>query len=200
MSAIIQPSAVREQLRRILVSEAFVRSRRMQRFLEFIVEETLAGRGDQLGEYCIGIAVFDRGSDFEPALDPIVRVDARRLRVKLLEYYSDASSGTSDEVVIHIPKGGYIPVFCPAPPSNEDSFPARQFASELTLSHVIHGSVLRSGEKYRVLLSLIQVPMGRRVWAGAYEFENGELPTVMQEILVRLGPQPLQPKPLDLAA
>src|SRR5690348_4353086 len=83
----IAPHAVREQLAAILTSENFVRSRRMQRFLEFIVEETLAGRADQLAEYSIGLAVFDRGTDFEPALDPIVRNDARRLRLKLLEYY-----------------------------------------------------------------------------------------------------------------
>jgi adenylate cyclase len=67
------PPAVRAQLAAILASEAFVRSRRMQRFLEFVVEETLAGRDGQLGEYGIGLAVFDRSPDFEPALDPIVR-------------------------------------------------------------------------------------------------------------------------------
>ena len=83
----ITPHAVRAQLGSILGSEAFVRSRRMQRFLEFIVEETLAGRADNWGEYGIGAAVFDRGPDFVPALDPIVRNDARRLRLKLLEYY-----------------------------------------------------------------------------------------------------------------
>ena len=104
----ITPAAVRAQLEKILASEAFVRSRRMQRFLEFIVEETLAGRADELGEYGIGMAVFDRGPDFEPALDPIVRNDARRLRLKLLEYYRQASS---DPVVIEMPKGGYVPIF-----------------------------------------------------------------------------------------
>ena len=56
--------AVRPQLHRILASDVFVRARRMQRLLVFIVEETLAGRADQLGEYGIGISVFDRGQDF----------------------------------------------------------------------------------------------------------------------------------------
>src|SRR2546430_1626095 len=102
--------AVRAQLGSILGSEAFVRCRRMQRFLEFIVEETLAGRADQLGEYGIGTAVFDRGPDFEPAVDPIVRKDARRLRLKLLEYYQ-LQSPPAGHVIIDIPKGGYVPVF-----------------------------------------------------------------------------------------
>jgi len=96
----IAPRAVREQLATILTSEAFVRSRRMQRFLEFIVEETLAGRAEQIGEYSIGLAVFDRCTDFEPALDPIVRNDARRLRLKLSEYYGVSQSGTADQVLI----------------------------------------------------------------------------------------------------
>jgi len=109
----IEPQAVREQLATILASEAFVRSRRMQRFLEFIVEETLEGRTDQIGEYSIGLAVFDRGADFEPALDPIVRNDARRLRLKLSEYYGVSHSGMADQVLIEIPKGGYVPVFTP---------------------------------------------------------------------------------------
>jgi TolB-like protein len=103
--------AVRKQLRSILASDVFIHSRRMRRFLEFIVEETLAGRADQLGEYGIGISVFDRGHDFEPAIDSIVRNDARRLRSKLLEYYRQQPPCRSGEIVIEIPKGGYVPVF-----------------------------------------------------------------------------------------
>src|SRR5689334_12854480 len=110
-SVSIAPHAVREQLAAILASETFVRCRRMQRFLEFIVEETLAGRADQLGEYCIGVSVFDRGEDFEPALDPIVRNDARRLRLKLFEYYRQP--GAAGWILIEVPKGGYVPVFLP---------------------------------------------------------------------------------------
>src|ERR1044071_8324608 len=104
----VTPRAVRAQLQEILASEGFVRSHRIQRFLEFVVEETLAGRSDQLGEYGIGVSVFDRGKDFEPALDPIVRNDARRLRAKLLEYYKSAPAGS---VLVEIPKGGYVPMF-----------------------------------------------------------------------------------------
>src|ERR1044072_3677960 len=90
----IKPDAVRKQLAGILASEPFARCRRMQRFLEFVVEETLADRANQLGEYSIGISVFDRGTDFDPAVDPIVRNDARRLRLKLVEYYRQSGSGS----------------------------------------------------------------------------------------------------------
>jgi TolB-like protein len=106
-----KPELVRCQLARILGSEIFARSRRMQRFLEFVVEETLSGRESQIGEYSIGVAVFDRGADFEPMLDPIVRNDARRLRFKLLEYYRLEQDGTTCQVIIEIPKGGYVPAF-----------------------------------------------------------------------------------------
>ena len=109
----VTPEGVRAQMARILASEAFAKSPRMRRFLEFIVEETLAGRCDQLGEYGIGVAVYDRGQDFEPALDPIVRNDARRLRFKLLEFYGQFASQLECQVVIDIPKGGYVPVFLP---------------------------------------------------------------------------------------
>ena len=73
----IEAQAVRAQVARILASEGFARSPRMQRFLDFVVEETLAGRAAHLREYAIAVSVFDRGEDFEPALDPIVRNDAR---------------------------------------------------------------------------------------------------------------------------
>jgi serine/threonine-protein kinase len=98
--------AVSEQLGRILASRGFRLSERMQRFLTYCVEA--AQRGEAPKEYAVGTAVFDRKPDFDPRVDPIVRVEARRLRAKLEEYYSD--SGANDEIVIELPKGGYIPV------------------------------------------------------------------------------------------
>jgi TolB-like protein len=106
----IGPQAVRTQVARICASEGFARCPRMRRFLEFVVEEKLAGRDDQIGEYAIGVSVFDRGNDFEPAIDPIVRNDARRLRTKLAEYYRVAGH-PADRVLIEIAKGGYVPTF-----------------------------------------------------------------------------------------
>jgi len=77
------PASVREQLRKILASPVFANTARMSRFLQLAVERTLEGRGDELKEYVIGVEVFDRNASFDPRVDPIVRVEARRLRAKL---------------------------------------------------------------------------------------------------------------------
>ncbi|MGH9374527.1 MAG: tetratricopeptide repeat protein, partial [Vicinamibacterales bacterium] len=78
----------------------------MTRLLEFIVEQTLEGHADRLKEYSLGVDVFRRGTDFNPRTETIVRVQARRLRDKLEEYY--ATEGQADPVGIEIPKGRYV--------------------------------------------------------------------------------------------
>ncbi|HKQ87736.1 MAG TPA: tetratricopeptide repeat protein [Candidatus Acidoferrales bacterium] len=100
---------IREQLRRVLASKSFRQVDRLQSFLSFIVEEMLAGRGDKLKEFLIGVEVFGKESSFDPRMDPLVRVQARRLRTRLVRYYRE--EGQNDEVVIELPKGGYEPVF-----------------------------------------------------------------------------------------
>ena len=81
----------------------------MSRFLRFGVEHALAGTGDQVKEYLVGVDVFDRAKDYDPRVDPIVRVEARRLRQKLRSYY--ASTGKNDELIIDFPKGAYAAEF-----------------------------------------------------------------------------------------
>ena len=103
--------AVRQQLTRILTSKTFSQVDRLKRFVDFIVTETIDGRGGDLKEYVIGVQVFGKESSFDPRTDPIVRVQARRLRTRLARYYLD--EGNSDEVVVDLPKGGYAPVFKP---------------------------------------------------------------------------------------
>ena len=100
---------IREQLRRVLGSKAFRQVDRLQGFLSFIVEEMLAARGDKLKEFLIGVEVFGKESSFDPRMDPLVRVQARRLRTRLVRYYRE--EGQNDEIVIDLPKGGYEPVF-----------------------------------------------------------------------------------------
>jgi len=101
-NARISAHAIRIQLAKILKSNGFVRSTRMRHFLGFVVEETLAGRSGQVCEYNIGISVFQRDESFEPAIDPIVRNDARRLRRKLLEYYQQSRSDDEKQIVIDL--------------------------------------------------------------------------------------------------
>ena len=99
--------AIRDQLDRILKSGPFHQSRRPQRFLEYIVNETLAGRGERLKGYNIALAVFDRTETFDSNIDPIVRAQAGRLRDRLREYYE--TDGRDDPVRIELPKGTYTP-------------------------------------------------------------------------------------------
>jgi TolB-like protein/Flp pilus assembly protein TadD len=100
---------VREQLERILASPTFQQSDRLKRVLTFIVLEAIEGRRDELKEYVLGVQVFGREESFDPRTDPIVRVQARRLRAKLVHYYRE--EGRADELIIDLPKGGYAPVF-----------------------------------------------------------------------------------------
>src|SRR5437773_935083 len=100
--------AVRQQLDRILGSQTFQQVDRLKRFLTFVVQESVAKRGDQLKEYVIGVQVFGKEDSFDPRTDPIVRVQARRLRARLVRYYRD--EGQNDEIVIELPKGGYSPL------------------------------------------------------------------------------------------
>ena len=98
---------IRAELERILASEVFSRSQQLRRFLTFIVDQRLAGQGQSLKESVLAHELYGKGTDFDGGADPVVRVDARRLRDKLREYYQ----GRSDPVVISLPKGTYVPVF-----------------------------------------------------------------------------------------
>ena len=102
-------AAVLEHLERILASPTFQQGDKLKRFLKFIVHEAVAGRRHELKEYVIGVQVFGKEESFDPRTDPIVRVQARRLRAKLVRYYRE--EGRADETVIELPKGGYAPVF-----------------------------------------------------------------------------------------
>src|SRR5688572_29476097 len=102
-------AAIRAELERILASEVFSRSQHLRRFLSFIVEQRLAGQGHSLKESVLAHELYGKGTDFDGGADPVVRVDARRLRDKLREYYERRS----DPVVISLPKGSYVPVFEP---------------------------------------------------------------------------------------
>ena len=99
--------AIREQLVRILNSGPFHQSQRRQRFLEYLVNETLAGRGERLKAYNVALEVFDRPETFDPTVDPLVRIEAARLREKLREYYE--ADGKNDPIHITLPKGAYTP-------------------------------------------------------------------------------------------
>ena len=106
-----QPSPealVREQVDRILGDRLFQRSDRLSRFLRYVVEQSLSGRAAGLKEQVMAAELYARGDGFDPATDPIVRVDARRLRDKLREYYAELPN---EPVLITLPKGSYAPKY-----------------------------------------------------------------------------------------
>jgi len=103
------PAAVRGELDRILRSSEFRASDKQRKFLTFVVEETVADRSAQLKGYTIAVVVYGRTEKFDPQVDPIVRVEAGRLRRALEHYYLTA--GKNDPVRIKIPKGSYVPTF-----------------------------------------------------------------------------------------
>jgi TolB-like protein len=101
--------AIREQLDKILNSQALAGSDQLKRLLRVSVERTLDGQSDSTKEYTLGVEAFGRPDGYDPKVDPIVRVQARRLRTKLHEYYG--GEGAADPIIIDIPKGGYAPAF-----------------------------------------------------------------------------------------
>jgi adenylate cyclase len=106
----VPATAVREQLARVVNSPKFVSSARLCRFLSHIVNRAIDGDLDNLKEFTIAMEVFDRTSDYDPNIDAIVRVEARRLRAKLKAYYEDGP-GTADPVLIALRPGSYVPIF-----------------------------------------------------------------------------------------
>src|SRR6476620_9243292 len=114
--AIPSPSAVGSQLNKILSSDAFVHSPQLCRFLRFVVEQEVAGKGAQLKEYILGVQVLRKDESFDPRIDTAVRTEARRLRQKLAEYYQ--AEGRNDSMEIALPKGSYRAVFRARPGSD----------------------------------------------------------------------------------
>jgi TolB-like protein/tetratricopeptide (TPR) repeat protein len=174
------PVEIRAQLEKLLASPLFGRSQRMSRFLRFSVEHALAGTGDQVKEYLVGVEVFDRDRDYDPRVDPIVRVEARRLREKMNAYYK--SAGKADPVYIELPKGVYTPVFHllnARPAALAVPEPPRTSIAVLPFANFPP----HSGEDYfsdglteELILLLTRVP-GLRVvaWHSASQFRGREL-------------------------
>jgi adenylate cyclase len=112
----MEPSSaeVHAELERILASRCFEQAGRSSSFLRFVVEQTLAGQGERLKGYTIAVEVFGRPPDFDAQTDPLVRVEAGRLRRRLIEYYAD--EGRNDPVRLELPRGSYSVVSTYAAP------------------------------------------------------------------------------------
>jgi len=107
------PDEVRAQLERMTASDDFIRSPQLGAFLRFVVESVLQGKSDRIKAYTIGVDVLRRDAKFDPQLDPIVRVEATRLRRTIDRYY--AGLGANDAIRIELTRGNYIPTFSRRP-------------------------------------------------------------------------------------
>jgi serine/threonine-protein kinase len=109
LAADLTPDRVREALRRIVASAGFSAAPALRQLLEYTVETTLSGRAAEIKESTIAIDVFGRKSSFDPRSDPIVRVQARKLRDRIAAWYE--TDGVQDEVIIEYVRGSYVPRF-----------------------------------------------------------------------------------------
>jgi TolB-like protein/Flp pilus assembly protein TadD len=182
-----------EQLARILRSETFQQADRLKRFLTFVVTEAISGRQEELKEYVIGVQVFRKEETFDPRTDPIVRVQARRLRAKLVRYYRE--EGRADALIIDLPKGGYAPLFRP----RETPVLVKRTAGTLLISRntvIVErfadhspGRVLESfcdAVRDELIHQLAQVP-GMRVLASRGTEPRGELDDQVRGAAVIVG-------------
>jgi hypothetical protein len=133
------------ELDRLLASPAFTKSPQLAQFIKFVVEETLAGRGDRIKAYSIAADALGRDASFDPQNDPIVRVEAGRLRRALAHYY--ATDGRNDPIVIDLPLGHYLPVF------HANTTWRRSFAPIYRLRQVVDALP----EKYRLVLLIVAI-------------------------------------------
>jgi hypothetical protein len=100
---------IRAALERVVASEVMRSSPQLTTFLRFVVDAVLEGNADRIKGYVIAVEVLKRGASFNPQIDPIVRVEATRLRRTLERYY--AGAGAEDPIVIALPRGSYVPTF-----------------------------------------------------------------------------------------
>jgi serine/threonine-protein kinase len=107
-----QRDQIQAQVERVLSSATFAGSERHRRFLRFVVDRALKGETDKLNEFVLGFEVFDKSSNFDPRIDSIVRVEARRLRERLRKYYRE--EGRGDPLVVVIRPRSFVPEFEPS--------------------------------------------------------------------------------------
>ena len=106
----LNTAVINHHLDQALSSPLFRKAERQARFLRFVVDAALQSPPATIKEFDIALAVYNRRADYDPRTDPIVRVEAARLRARLREYYEVTPP---ERVRIDIPKGRYVPQFIP---------------------------------------------------------------------------------------
>jgi TolB-like protein len=203
---------IEQQLCRISSSDEFRNCPQLQRFLRFAVREALSGRDGGSKERLIGMEVFGRAPDYDAGADPVVRVEARRLRRKLDEYYS--RDGRTDPVEIRLPKGGYLPTFdVRTAPVQEQSLAVLPFSGHamgegltarlialLAACHnlrvvsgmssvdwVLEGKLRHAGRRFRCDSQLVSSSDGSYQWAGSFDCESRDAFAVEDEFAEQIA-------------
>jgi len=165
-------AAVRAAVAHVISAPEFKKSARMVRFLMYLAEQSLAGALEQLAERPVGISVFDREAGWDPKIDPIVRIEARRLREKLAQYYSSLSA--QPEVTLSIPKGSYRLEYTIRPKPAVHQELAREPEVAAALSAVVPVPSARTGSRRALTGFLFACAL-----AAALVFADFSLPTPM---------------------
>lgn len=123
-----------EQIEKLVHSHTLRKAESLCKLLRYLAEHELSNPGTTLKEYQIATEVFGRAEDFDPQADSAIRVQAGRLRLKLVDYYHD--EGVNDPIVVEVPHGAYSlsfherevkpagPILVPAPSAPEVTVPA----------------------------------------------------------------------------
>jgi len=157
----VEKQAVLQQLERLLESQHFHKSKRFPLFLQFVVAEVLAGRGEGLKERTVGIGVFGREPNYDTTEDPIVRVTAGEIRKRIAQYYQEP--GHEQEIRLLLPSGSYVPQFY----LPEEIVPAGPQMAELAEVQNItlpESSVFRRSPKLYASLVVILILAGVLTW------------------------------------
>ncbi len=173
----LSAESIRTQLRKILSSSTFARSERLARFLNFTVEQTIEGRGEHLKEFVIGLEVFDKTEKYDPRMDPIVRVEARRLREKLKKYYE--TDGREDPLCIDFPTGTYAPLIQPRDAMPVSAVGARSAENAIAVLPFTNMSSEQENEYFsdgltEELINALTKVEGLRVvaWSSAFQLKG----------------------------
>ncbi|MGF6258613.1 tetratricopeptide repeat protein [Ensifer sp. LBL] len=187
----------RAALERILADSQFHATERHRKLLRYLVDEFFAGRSGQVKAYTIAIDVFGRPASFDPATDPIVRVEASRLRAAMAQYYE--ALGERAELRIELPKGNYVPQFVisgePLRGMPESAAPVSEPAAEQPVEPVVAPAVV--ARKWPPLAGFAALGAGAVVMAGAFYLSVADhlpwqpvfsaKPTIVVDVPTRLG-------------
>ena len=100
---------IKRQLARMQASPDFNATPQQLALFKYVIKQTLAGHTERIKGFRVATEVFGRSSDFDQSTDPIVSIQASRLRLAINRYYETA--GKNDPLQISIPRGTYAPEF-----------------------------------------------------------------------------------------